>query len=117
MDNEQQATGTAKDETPVIPKNCLTCNRLGFDDDGGDYVAHSWPVCLETYLVNGVVDRTEMEGFPFENEQPCHIPDFWKYLELDEELGALFDEEMKVPAAPAPAPARATRWAPRSFSA
>lgn len=85
-----------ENKMPEIIRNCESCDLLGSDGDGPEYNG-SWPVCHLTYcnsdIENEEDDNTNKPGFPFKTEQPCHIPAFWQYIELDEELKAMFDKE------------------------
>lgn len=86
-------------ESLIIIRNCENCELFG-SDDNGDYpeFAISWPVCNKTYCQNldeGIEDNTDKPGFPFTTDQPCHVPGFWQYAALDQELSALFDAEVQ----------------------
>lgn len=90
--------GESEGKTPVeplvIPRNCLNCELLSSDDSGDDCGSGSFPVCDRTYLKDDIgYDFTELRGFPFKEEMPCHVPNFWAYLELDPELSQIHDAE------------------------
>lgn len=82
-------------EEITIVRNCHNCDLLGSDGDGPEYNG-SWPVCELTYCHEdeSVEDNTDKPGFPFDEEQPCHVPGFWAYLE-DPELKEMFDKEVE----------------------
>lgn len=79
----------------VIPRNCHNCQLLGTDDSGDDWGFGSFPVCTLTYL-KSEPDNTDRDGFPFDDQQQCHVPHFWAYLELDRELMEIFDSESET---------------------
>lgn len=68
-------------------KNCRFCVHLGEDDSGGDYELHSFPICEKNY------QKSNLKSFPFQKPQPCHVPDFWKVLEVDHELMMLYRKD------------------------
>jgi len=75
-----------------IIKNCENCALLGAD---GDEPERSFAVCKLTYCNSDDEDDiTNKPGFPFQTEQPCHVPGFWQYLDKDSELAEMFDKEM-----------------------
>lgn len=70
-------------------KNCRNCAHLGSDDSGGDFSSYSWPVC------NLEKTKANLKSFPFLKEQDCHAPEFWRYMDIDEELSDMWREESK----------------------
>ena len=82
-------------------RNCLNCEHLGDDADppGGDEITPHSPsgmCCLLTFeKVEEELDNTFRPGFPFETEQPCHVPGFWQYLST-EEYAIIMDDPEKL---------------------
>lgn len=80
-----------------IIRNCKNCDFFGSEGDGPEYNG-SWPVCNLTYcnenIENEEDDNTNKVGFPFETEQACHVPAFWQYVALDEELSEMIEKEI-----------------------
>jgi hypothetical protein len=81
-----------------IIKNCKSCGHFDFDyyDNDGDSIEEiSFPFCALTYnITEEKDDNTYKNGFPFQVEQKCYVPGFWYYVDHDEELSAMFDEEI-----------------------
>ena len=56
----------------MYKRNCKFCVHLGEDSVG--------PICERKF------PKANLKSFPFENEQACHSPDFWKVLEVDKDM-------------------------------
>lgn len=87
---EMKPTGiTAVVGSECILRNCKNCEHLGADDDGGDPPSDHYNVCEK------IEDKELDPNFPYFTEQPCHVPGFWAYMDHDEELKKMFDEDME----------------------
>lgn len=80
-----------------VIRNCPNCDHFGSDGDGPEYNG-SRPVCYLTYCNENIEkeedDNTNKPGFPFQTEQPCHVPGFWQYVEQDDELSKMLSKEI-----------------------
>lgn len=65
-------------------KNCYFCHNLG-SDGGDEYSGYgAYPTC------EVMPGRDNLKSFPFKKEQKCHVPDFWKVMDIDKEISDVF---------------------------
>lgn len=68
-----------KTVTGIKCANCLSCENLGSEDDGGEPgSAISWAICREH------PSHHNLKSFPFKTEMTCWRPEFWHSKFADE---------------------------------
>lgn len=78
-----------------ISRSCLCCKHYVYEEIGdSDYGAiYSDVATCEEF--NDTDENEELiDGFDYEQDRSCCIPDFFKVLEVDKELGEMFEIEM-----------------------
>lgn len=95
MNTDSKKNGTEQCTIPVVRRSCSNCQFFQHEEVGdSDYGAvYSDVATCQKYLDTDPETKEDIPNFDREIERDCCELDFWKVVEVDEELSVKLAEE------------------------